>query len=70
MVHTYNNQISTHAAQFSASHPETTALVFDTYDFLSGILEDPEKYGIKNTTGYCPNYDAPDIASKSILTSP
>lgn len=38
-------------------------MVFDTYTFLSGILDDPAPYGIKNTTGYCPRYDAPDIAT-------
>lgn len=38
-------------------------MVFDTYAFLAGVLDSPTKYGIKNTTGYCPRYDAPDIAS-------
>jgi phospholipase/lecithinase/hemolysin len=38
-------------------------MVFDTYSFLTGILDNPAPYGIKNTTGYCPNYDAPDIAT-------
>ncbi|KAN0089871.1 carbohydrate esterase family 16 protein [Hyaloscypha variabilis] len=63
MVHEYNAIISTSASKFSASHPGTTALVFDTYSFLSGILDNPSEYGIKNTTGFCPNYDAPDIAT-------
>jgi phospholipase/lecithinase/hemolysin len=38
-------------------------MVFDTYSYLNGILDDPALYGIKNTTGYCKNYDAPDIAT-------
>jgi phospholipase/lecithinase/hemolysin len=38
-------------------------MVFDTYTFLSGILENPDKYGIKNTTSYCKNYNAPDIGT-------
>ena len=38
-------------------------MVFDTYMFLTGVLDDPSKYGIKNTTGYCAHYDAPDIAT-------
>jgi phospholipase/lecithinase/hemolysin len=63
MVHEYNNIISSSASKFSASHPGTNALVFDTYSFLSGILDNPSQYGIKNTTGFCPNYDAPDIAT-------
>lgn len=38
-------------------------MVFDTYTFLSEILDDPAPFGIRNTTGYCPKYDAPDIAT-------
>lgn len=37
-------------------------MVFDAYDYLSGILDNPRKYGITNTTNFCPRYDAPDIA--------
>jgi len=36
-------------------------MIFDTYSYLSGILDNPSRYGIKNTTSYCPNYNAPDI---------
>jgi phospholipase/lecithinase/hemolysin len=63
MVHTYNALISSAASNFSATHPGTNAMVFDTYTFLTGILDNPAKYGIKNTTDYCPRYDAPDIAT-------
>jgi phospholipase/lecithinase/hemolysin len=63
MVHTYNRLISSAASDFSAHHPGSKAMVFDTYSFLSGILDDPAPYGIKNTTGYCLRYDAPDIAT-------
>lgn len=61
MVHTYNSILFSHAANFSAKHPGTKAMVFDTYTFLSGILENPSQYGIVNTTSYCKNYNAPDI---------
>jgi phospholipase/lecithinase/hemolysin len=63
MVHQYNSIIASSASNFSATHPGTKAMVFDTYAFLSGILDNPTPYGIKNTTGYCANYDAPDIAT-------
>ncbi|KAF8857775.1 hypothetical protein BDZ45DRAFT_690689 [Acephala macrosclerotiorum] len=63
MVHQYNSIINTTAHTFQSSHPGTKAMVFDTYSFLSVILDDPTPYGIKNTTGYCPRYDAPDIAT-------
>ncbi|KAH9218365.1 hypothetical protein DL95DRAFT_489408 [Leptodontidium sp. 2 PMI_412] len=61
MVNQYNSAISAAATTFVASHPGAKAMVFDTYSFLSGILDNPSKYGIKNTTSYCPNYNAPDI---------
>ncbi len=61
MVHEYNRIVASTAAKFATSHPGTKALVFDTYSFLSGILDNPSWYGIKNTTSYCPRYDAPDI---------
>jgi phospholipase/lecithinase/hemolysin len=38
-------------------------MVFDTYSYLSGILDEPAPYSIKNRTGYCKHYDAPDIAT-------
>jgi phospholipase/lecithinase/hemolysin len=63
MVKSYNSILIAQARQFAAKHPGTNAMVFDTYSFLSGILEDPAPYGIKNTTGYCPQYNAPDIAT-------
>jgi phospholipase/lecithinase/hemolysin len=63
MVHEYNSFLSSAATTFSSSHPGTKAMVFDSYTFLSDILDNPAPYGIKNTTGYCLRYDAPDIAT-------
>lgn len=61
MVRQYNNAISSAATNFVRSHPGAKAIVFDTYSFLSGILDSPAKYDIKNTTSFCPRYNAPDI---------
>lgn len=36
-------------------------MFFNTHDYLNQILVNPAEYGIKNTTGYCLNYNAPDI---------
>jgi phospholipase/lecithinase/hemolysin len=63
MVHQYNDIIVSHASTFEATHPGTKALVFDTYSYLSNILDNPSAYGIVNTTSYCPEYNAPDIAT-------
>lgn len=63
MVQTYNSILEKKALEFASEHPESQALVFDTYSFLSEVLNNPVDYGIKNTTGYCPHYNAPNIAT-------
>lgn len=63
MVSQYNAAITYHAQTFASTHPGTKAMVFDTYAYLSGILDNPAKYGIVNTTNFCKDYDAPDIAT-------
>jgi len=45
----------------SLSNSQTQVLTFNTHGFLNAIIENPTPYGIKNTTSYCKNYDAPDI---------
>jgi phospholipase/lecithinase/hemolysin len=63
MVQEYNTQISTSATTFESTHPGTKSMVFDTYAYLSQILEHPAKFSITNTTSFCPRFDAPDIAT-------
>ncbi|KAI9686656.1 MAG: hypothetical protein M1822_003667 [Bathelium mastoideum] len=61
MVGWYNAGIANHSAAFQRANPDATVAVFDAHGVLTGILDDPAPYGIKNTTGYCPEYNAPDI---------
>ncbi|TGO20107.1 hypothetical protein BTUL_0001g01160 [Botrytis tulipae] len=63
MLTSYNQILNSSALHFAATHPGTKAMVFDTFSFLSSVLDDPAPYGIKNITNYCPRYDAPDIAT-------
>ncbi|KAL3422616.1 lysophospholipase a [Phlyctema vagabunda] len=63
MLQSYNSLISAHADSFRNSHVGASVFVFDTYDYLLSILENPEPYGLKNTTGYCAQYNAPDIGT-------
>jgi phospholipase/lecithinase/hemolysin len=62
MIRTNNNILNTTASTFASTHPGTKSMVFDTYGYLH-ILEHPAEYGIKNTTDFCPRYDAPDIST-------
>jgi phospholipase/lecithinase/hemolysin len=70
MLNQYNSILASTAANFELTHPGTKAMVFDTFSYLTSVLDDPAPYGIKNITNYCPRYDAPDIASKSSVLLP
>jgi len=61
MLQTYNTLLSTATSTFATTHPGTKSMLFDTYSFLTSILDNPAPYGITNTTSFCPRYDAPDI---------
>ncbi|TKX24281.1 hypothetical protein C1H76_3383 [Elsinoe australis] len=59
----WNGEIAKQAAAFEKGHQGSEVLVFDANTYLNGVLDDAERYGLKNTTGYCARYDAPDIAT-------
>ncbi|KAL9091626.1 MAG: hypothetical protein Q9165_004702 [Trypethelium subeluteriae] len=61
MVGWYNSGLASHTAAFAAANPDSNVMLFDAHGVLSRILDAPAGYGIKNTTGYCAEYDAPDI---------
>ncbi|KAM0327995.1 hypothetical protein ACHAQA_005394 [Verticillium albo-atrum] len=53
MIGWWYDELRTRTETFKASHEDATAIIFDTYDFLNDILDDPAPYGITNTTGFC-----------------
>ncbi|WQF77471.1 Putative GDSL lipase/esterase, SGNH hydrolase superfamily [Colletotrichum destructivum] len=61
MIKTYNEAVNQTARAFSEKHPGATALVFDTYGWLTRVFDDAAAYGITNTTSFCPQYKAWDI---------
>lgn len=62
-VEWFNSALDTQSQDFERQNPETSALVFNAHKLLSGILDDPRKYGILNTTDFCPGAKEPDIES-------
>ncbi|KAI2670530.1 CAZyme family CE16 [Penicillium roqueforti] len=58
----YNAALADHAAGFAAKHKEARVMIFDAHARLAAMLDEPYKYGIVNTTGFCAGYDQPDIA--------
>ena len=57
----YNTALAAAADDFAKQYSVQT-FVFDTYSFLGRVIDNAADYGIKNTTGYCPSFDAPDIS--------
>ncbi|KAJ5362891.1 Esterase SGNH hydrolase-type, partial [Penicillium brevicompactum] len=58
----YNGALAEHAAAFAGKHKDAEVMLFDAHARLGAILDEPGKYGIVNTTNFCPGYDQPDIA--------
>ncbi|GJC80391.1 acetylesterase [Colletotrichum liriopes] len=61
MIKTFNDVVNQTAKAFSEKHPGSTALVFDTYSWLTNVFNNAASYGITNTTSFCPSYKAWDI---------
>lgn len=62
-IQTYNALLTTSTTTFTSTHPGAKTMLFDTYSYLTSILDNPGPYGITNTTSFCPRYDAPDIST-------
>ncbi|KAF2187500.1 carbohydrate esterase family 16 protein [Zopfia rhizophila CBS 207.26] len=65
MVQWFNTALSNQANAFEKAHSDATVMVFDVNKVLNSVLDEPEKWGFKNATGYCKAYNQPDI-----LTNP
>lgn len=59
----YNDALKEQAREFGQSRGDVQVRVFDAHKVLSGILDQPGRYGIVNTTGFCAGYDQPDVGS-------
>lgn len=60
-VEWFNSALETQSRDFERQNPGSSVLVFDAHKVLSRILDDPRKYGILNTTDFCPGAKEPDI---------
>ncbi|KAF6795444.1 lysophospholipase a [Colletotrichum sojae] len=63
MINTFNDVLNQTAKAFTEKHPGTTALVFDTYTWLTHVFDNAASFGITNTTSFCPRYNAWDIST-------
>lgn len=61
MIDSWDEILSSHIDIFNKQNTCANAFGFDVNGFLNGVLDPPEKYGIKNVTGYCKSYDQPYV---------
>ncbi|KAK1464135.1 hypothetical protein CMEL01_12896 [Colletotrichum melonis] len=61
MIKTFNGVVNQTAKAFSEKHPDVTALVFDTYSWLTQVFDNAASYGFTNTSSFCPSYKAWDV---------
>ncbi|KAL4956357.1 hypothetical protein BDW69DRAFT_192487 [Aspergillus filifer] len=62
-VELWNSLILQQSETFKAENPSTETLIFDANILLNRILDEPGKYGITNTTHFCPGAKQPDIST-------
>ncbi|KAI3322363.1 carbohydrate esterase family 16 protein [Xylariaceae sp. AK1471] len=61
MIAWWNDSLARHGQMFAAEHEDAKTMVYDANTFLNGVLDDPLRYGIKNTTSYCSDYADVDV---------
>lgn len=61
MIANWDSIVSSSAAMFESKYKDSNVFVFDTYDYLSNVLDNAAEHHFKNTTDFCPDSDAADI---------
>ncbi|OJJ35603.1 hypothetical protein ASPWEDRAFT_112368 [Aspergillus wentii DTO 134E9] len=54
-VETFNKNLEAKVKEFNANHTDTTTVVYDSWSFMTKILDSPSEYGFPNAT--CINDD-------------
>lgn len=61
MLGWWNDALQKSAEEFAEEASGVKAMVWDANRFLNGVLDHPERYGIRNTTDFCPGYLYADV---------
>ncbi|KAI0449242.1 hypothetical protein F5B21DRAFT_518304 [Xylaria acuta] len=67
MIGWWANSLARHSNMFAEKNRGVTAMVYDANKFLNDVLDDPEAFGIKNTTSYRLDYADPDVLERPEL---
>jgi hypothetical protein len=61
MIANWDNIVASNALDFEAKHRGSNVFVFNTYAYLTDVLENAAEHYFTNTTAFCPDSAAPDI---------
>ncbi|KAI8624978.1 carbohydrate esterase family 16 protein [Xylariaceae sp. FL1651] len=61
MIGWWDDSLARHSHKFAAENRRAKVMLYDANTFLNGVLNNPGKYGIKNTTSYCLDYANLDV---------
>jgi phospholipase/lecithinase/hemolysin len=61
MVGWWNEALAERAEGLGREGGGVTGMVFDANGFLNGVLDEPWRYGVANTTGFCAGYLQGDV---------
>ncbi|KAF2106524.1 lysophospholipase A [Lophiotrema nucula] len=65
MVDWWNESLKRHTSAFAKNHPAAKAMVYDANTFFNSVMDHPSRYGVVNTTDFCPGY-----LNATVLTDP
>ncbi|CRK42000.1 hypothetical protein BN1708_016904, partial [Verticillium longisporum] len=53
MIGWWYDELRTQTAAWTAAHADAKTIIFDAYDFLNDVFDNPAPYGITNMTDFC-----------------
>lgn len=61
MITWWNESLLRHSQDLAVQRRDAHTMVYDANAFLNGVLDNPIRYGIRNTTSFCQDYADPDV---------
>ncbi|CEG68636.1 hypothetical protein RMATCC62417_04854 [Rhizopus microsporus] len=59
-VKAFNNRLSKMTKDLKKEYSNSTFIVYDTWSFFTRVLDHPDKFDIKYTQKYCPDWSTPE----------
>lgn len=52
-IELFNSALAGHISAFASNNPDAIAMSFDANAWFNSVLDEPEKFGFTNVTGFC-----------------